>query len=53
MLKQFNADSGYTGVDAFAPGVLDEMIDQAGLDEEIALADLEPWDFPRDEDDPE
>ncbi len=53
MLKQFNAESGYTEMDAFAPGIIDEVIDQAGFEEDIVLADLDPWDFPRDDDDPE
>jgi hypothetical protein len=53
MRKQFNADSGYADMDAFAPAVIDEIVDQAGVDEDIALGDLEPWEFPQDEDDPE
>ena len=53
MLKPFNAESSYTEMDAFAPGVIDEMLNQAEIEDEIALADIEPWDFPADEDDPE
>jgi hypothetical protein len=53
MLKQLSAESGYTEMDAFAPGVIDEMLDQASIDDDIALADLDPWDYPPDEDDPE
>ncbi len=53
MLKQFNAESGYAEMDALAPDLVDEILDHAMIDDDVVLAEIEPWDFPDDEDDPE
>jgi hypothetical protein len=53
MLKLLNVDTAYVEMQAFAPGVIDQALDHADIEDDIALADIDPWEFPDDEDDPE
>ena len=53
MLNMLNNESSFMEMEAFAPSVIGEMLSQADLEDDVILGEIEPWDFPDAEDDPE
>lgn len=53
MLKMLNNESSYAEMDAFGPGIIGEILNQADIQDDVILGEMEPWNFPEAEDDPE
>ena len=53
MLRMLDNESSFMEMEAFAPGVIGEMLSQAEIEDDMILGEIDPWDFPESEDDPE